>query len=353
MDKQLFQRCFCIDKVNDNSDRTWQNTFSFLRRGSSRRKRHPAENEEPEFQERGTYLRPYRHARSPSPSRSRRGSPAPQRRRSPTPIRRSTSPRRGDHDIGFSDAVTDLVNKIKYEDSSKVKAKPRVDEFVISEEGTRYGGRTPVRSTFGKPSPWRVSSPSHEQSHSISPEHQTTYSYRRSHRLSPNLTPTHSEYYSKSPLEEYTRSVSPASAHSLPLQRISRGRKLPPTPIKPSTLYVGVRSMERINFPVVSCSPTVLEPSNKSIFSINFPRVNASPTHLPKSQMTFRQQRTTVSTGPQSPSLRPGGRVASSNVNLPRGQEHTRSVDFTLPWTEVLTLLGIMTNWSLSKHQQL
>ncbi|XP_022258630.1 serine/arginine repetitive matrix protein 1-like [Limulus polyphemus] len=322
-----------IDKTNDNSDRSWQQSFSFLRRGSSRRKRHTVENEQPESQERETHLRPYHHARSrsPSPARSRRGSPAsPRRRRSPTPIRRSPSPRRGDHDIGFSDAVTDLVSRVKHEGSSRGRTKAKLggDEFAISEEGTTYRGRSPVRSTFGKPSPWRVSSPSHERSQSISPEHQTMFSYRRSHRHSPNVTPTHSEYYSKSPLDEHTRSLSPASAHSLPLQRISRGRKLPPTPIKPSTLYFGVRSMERINFPVVSSSPTVPQPSNKSIFNINFPRVNASPTHLPKSQMLLRQQRTTPSTGLHSPSLRPGGRVASSSISLPRGQEQTRSVDF-------------------------
>lgn len=44
--------------------------------------------------------------------------------RSPTPIRRSPSPRRGSqhqhpHDVGFSDAVSDVIDLVKYDHVSK------------------------------------------------------------------------------------------------------------------------------------------------------------------------------------------------------------------------------------------
>lgn len=75
--------------------------------------------------------------------------------------------------------------------------------------------------------------------------------------------------------------------------RRKRGRKLPPTPNKPSTLKLETvaqtsnakpRNLEPMNFPVVSRSPTVPQPL-RSPSSINFPRLNASPTHMPILQM--------------------------------------------------------------------
>ncbi|XP_022239678.1 voltage-dependent calcium channel type A subunit alpha-1-like isoform X4 [Limulus polyphemus] len=360
-----------IDKIQDNSERTWQRSFSFLRRGSSRRKRNSGESEPSGSQgiemldvnvtgppstdnadgepgpeeEKETHLHPcdhdYHHSRSrsPSPERFRHDSLTPPRRgRSPTPIRRSSS-RRGGHDIGFSEAVTDLVDRVKYETSrrGRAKAKLRGDEFGIAGQGRTFRGRSPIRSMPGKPSPWRTSSPLRGRSRSISPEYRTTCFYRRSRSPSPNSTPGHSEYYGRTQLEQRSRSPSPASAHSLPLQRMPKGRKLPPTPNKPSTLRLDVRSVEGINFPIVSHSPTLPQPNNKTPFSINFPKVNASPTHLPKSQLPFWRQRTTSSVRSHSPSLKQGERTGSS-ISLPRTQQKTHSIDrhhqTILPYTD-------------------
>ncbi|XP_076352294.1 voltage-dependent calcium channel type A subunit alpha-1-like isoform X1 [Tachypleus tridentatus] len=359
-----------IDKTNDNQDRTWQRSFSFLRRGSTRRKERGGDDEQsesqgiemldvnagrpsvdgagwkPRSQERTkeTHLYPRDHnyypsrSRSPSPERSRRDSPIlTRRRRSPTPIRRSPSPRRGVHDIGFSDTVFDIVERTKHETSrrGRAKVKLRGDEFGMYGQGSPFRGRSPVRSMLGKSSPWRISSPSPGRSRSVSPEYGTACLYRPSRSPSPKITSTHSEFYGRVPLEHRSRSPSPASAHSLPLQRVSRGRKLPPTPNKPSTLRLNVRSMERINFPTVSRSPTLPVPVNKSQFNINFPKVNASPTHLPKSQLPFWQQRTTPGSGLHNLSLRPDRRAASS-VSLPRGQKQTRGIGQhpTLPYKD-------------------
>ncbi|XP_076342693.1 voltage-dependent calcium channel type A subunit alpha-1-like isoform X3 [Tachypleus tridentatus] len=325
-----------IDKIHDNSESTWQRSFSFLRRGSSRRKRHSADSEISGSQERETHLHPRTRSRSPSPERVRHDSSTPPRRgRSPTPIRRSTSPRRGGHDIGFSEAVNNLVDRVKYETSrrGRAKAKLRGDEFDISGQGKKFRGRSPNRSTFGKPSTWKTISQLPGRSRSISPEYKTSCLYKISRSPSPNTTPTHSEYYGKTQLEQRSRSPSPASAHSLPLQRGPRGRKLPQTPNKPSTLRLDVRSMEGINFPVVSYSPTLPQPSNKSPFNINFPKVNASPTHLPKSQLPLWRQRTCSSTRPHSPSLGQG-----EKIGLPRNQQKTHSIDryyqSVLPYTD-------------------
>ncbi len=72
-----------------------------------------------------THLHPEQHSfrrksRSRSPSVARGGqSPTPVRGRSPTPIGRSTSPQ----DHGFAEAVSDLVDIVKYETSRKGRAR--------------------------------------------------------------------------------------------------------------------------------------------------------------------------------------------------------------------------------------
>lgn len=190
--------------------------------------------------------------------------PSPAGSRCTTPIRRSPSPRRSA--AGFSDAVSDLVDIVKYETSRRGRARARLhgDEFLRAGESP-HRGRSPSRRS-GR----RSRSPSSEFRGS-------TWLGRRSRSPSPDdrRAPPTSEYYGRSQLVQRSRSPSPAaSAHSLPAQR----RRLPPTPAKPSTLRLDARSMDTgINFPSVSQSPTL--PGARSPGSINFPKVNASPTH--------------------------------------------------------------------------
>ncbi|GAB6022011.1 hypothetical protein CHUAL_006163 [Chamberlinius hualienensis] len=285
-----------IDKAHNGAEKGWQRRFSFMRRGSSRRRRQrdsgdgaersssqgiemqdvpigsrrPSQDSQESLRDErrfSTSLHPEYHvsgcrSRSPSPRRGHQSPTPPRSRgRSPTPIRRFQSPRR---DIGFSDAVSDVVDIVKYETSRRGRARARVrgDEFNM----------TPLQV----PSPFR--STGHRDHHSR------------------NLSPDQYEYYGTTQLEQRSRSPSPASERlnrQLQQQRRTGGRKLPPTPNKPSTLNLslrppdvtgGSRTVGGINFPVVSRSPTIPQSSTKSS-TINFPKLNASPTHVPKLQM--------------------------------------------------------------------
>lgn len=88
--------------------------------------------------------------------------------------------------------------------------------------------------------------------------------------------------YCTTRLEDRSRSPSPIprrpNQHSYPMlpTRRGAGRRLPPTPNKPSTLHLS----QPVNFPHLNRSPTVL--ANKPPSNINFPKLNASPTHGPK-----------------------------------------------------------------------
>nr|CAD7456849.1 unnamed protein product [Timema tahoe] len=148
------------------------------------------------------------------------------RGRSPTPIHRSPSPRRAHHDIGFSDTVSNVVEIVKHEYG----------------HGHRRAGR--IRGS------WSAST---SPARSPSPTRGRYYTARVSGR------------YGTTSLEQRSRSPSPLSGapqpppgHSYPVlvTRRGHGRRLPPTPSKPSTLQ--------------------LRPA-----SINFPKLNASPTHCP------------------------------------------------------------------------
>lgn len=171
--------------------------------------------------------------------------PSPQGSRCASPLRRSPSPRRSA--AGFSDAVSDLVDKVKYETSRRGRARARLhgDEFLRD---------SPLRGRRGS-AEYRSS----------------TWLGQRSRSPSPSRAGAERHYGG-------ARSASPAaSAQSLPAQR----RRLPPTPAKPSRLRLDARSMEAgINFPSVSQSPTL--PGARSPAAINFPKVNASPTHCPR-----------------------------------------------------------------------
>ncbi|XP_077504519.1 calcium voltage-gated channel subunit cacophony isoform X9 [Amblyomma americanum] len=170
--------------------------------------------------------------------------PSPQGSRCTSPLRRSPSPRRSA--AGFSDAVSDLVDKVKYETSRRGRARARLhgDEFLRD---------SPLRGRRGS-AEYRSSTWLGQRSRSPSPSRAAERHYGGA------------------------RSASPAaSAQSLPAQR----RRLPPTPAKPSRLRLDARSMEAgINFPSVSQSPTL--PGARSPAAINFPKVNASPTHCPR-----------------------------------------------------------------------
>lgn len=175
-----------------------------------------------------------------------------------------------------------------------------IREILAEEEGEEWPpgspvlGRSPSRTrrppTTKRP-PWK-GPPEEERSRSISPDYQTTTCLeRRSRSPSPHpLDPTKTDYYGTTQLQQRSRSPSPLSAHSLPVQQRTgislfgrKGkRRLPPTPIKPSTLRLPVHSVENINFPLVSHSPTIPEPNERSPNNINFPRLNASPTHTTK-----------------------------------------------------------------------
>ncbi|XP_063223249.1 voltage-dependent calcium channel type A subunit alpha-1 [Bacillus rossius redtenbacheri] len=171
----------------------------------------------------------------PPAARPRSRSPSPRRARSPVPARRSPSPRKHarhpahhhHHDYGFSDTVSNVVEIVKHEHGIHPRRSGRV-------RGSWSASTSPARS----PSP-----------------------ARGRHRAA---------RYGTTSLEQRSRSPSPLGGrarpaavpaphqHSYPVlvARRGHGRRLPPTPSKPSTLQ--------------------LRPA-----SINFPRLNASPTRCP------------------------------------------------------------------------
>ena len=129
------------------------------------------------------------------------------------------------------------------------------------------------------------------RSNSRDPLNRTTSLETRSHSPSPTSTPTtvHNvhEYYGTANLTDRSRSPSPSTrlrlANTVKTQPHVGGRRLPATPNKPSSLFLGnltVSQPNDNNMPHVIPSPTVPQPQ-KSPGSINFPHLNASPTHFP------------------------------------------------------------------------
>ncbi|OQR78493.1 voltage-dependent calcium channel-like [Tropilaelaps mercedesae] len=223
------------------------------------------------------------------------------RGRSPSP-----SPRRG-----LADAVSDVVDMVKYETSRRGRARARLhgDEYFSS---THRFERSPSRYRHGQR--YQGYQPASRQT---SPEYRTTSLNRRSRSPSPSSqhssqhpastshhhrqqhcrTPTHSEYYGTTQLERRSRSPSPAtSAQSLPVTAVGGrrgrrggGRRLPPTPSKPSTLLLlqsaalDVATTANYQLPSVAHSPTLAQ---YQCGTINFPHVSASPTHSTPSHIT-------------------------------------------------------------------
>ncbi|XP_071552669.1 voltage-dependent calcium channel type A subunit alpha-1 isoform X2 [Panulirus ornatus] len=282
----------------------------------------------------GRHLRPdeypinsYR-SRSPSPSRGFQSPTPPHRRmRSPTPIRRSPSPRRPSqpqHDIGFSDAVSDVVDLVKYDNIHKrsgLRGKSHGDDYGMI---SPIRGRSPIRRC--DPFPPRPWGPRNIRSASNSPDRHyiTTRLDARSRSPSPHtgLAGTvgrrgRTLEYGTVSLDRRSRSPSPhrraGSSYPTIPQRRGGGRRLPPTPNKPSTLHLGPQPSQPLSghqgagqhtLPGAK-SPTRSQP-------INFPKLNASPTHVPKLEMppVFRERRTPpVTEGSARPRAPPPGKI--------------------------------------------
>ncbi|XP_067662127.1 voltage-dependent calcium channel type A subunit alpha-1-like isoform X5 [Haliotis asinina] len=296
----------------------WNRSFSFLRRGSSKRKKDPHSDsssvqahknrftgvvnnsfsidEQDEIDAeapRSTQLDVQRHGahtpsspvspmspRSPLPMHSPYGSP----RASPLPSRRSPSPRRAD--VGFASAVSNIVDQAHHiaEQDRRKHHGHRHDDSLSVPSSPQMRGRTHSRNirppltqqhpVYGSPHP----SPKPPRKNRDSTFYRSTSLENRSRSPSPNpnLSQSQLEYYGSANLTDRSRSPSPAQS---PPKRV--GRKLPPVPAsKPSSLNLAQPKLKE-SMPRVMPSPTVPQPP-KSPGSINFPKLNASPTHLPK-----------------------------------------------------------------------
>lgn len=303
----------------DQSDRlSWNRSFSFLRRNSSKKKRdnQDATSVQSMGQDFSSGLKPEHAAghtnltragsdlslRSGNKSPSLPASPIsprspnmPRAFHSPTssPLvgRRSMSPRRGG-DYGFASAVSNIVDQAHY-----ISEQERLKRFGI---GTRHDDSLSM-SLPNSPSqrlhslirrPPLISQEKVVCSPSPSPQplrhanrdstfYRSTSLETRSRSPSPNTTPSQTpmhEYYGTSNLTDRSRSPSPAST---PPKKQSR--KLPNVPlVKPSTLNLAQPKLKE-NMPRVLPSPTIPK-SVKSPGNINFPKLSASPTHKPKSK---------------------------------------------------------------------
>ncbi|XP_042203565.1 voltage-dependent calcium channel type A subunit alpha-1-like isoform X3 [Homarus americanus] len=275
----------------------------------------------------GRHLRPdeypannrYR-SRSPSPSRGFQ-SPTPPHRRSPSPRRPSQQP----HDIGFSDAVSDVVDLVKYDNIHKrgrLRGKLHGDDYGMI---SPLRGRSPSRRREPfPPRPWDMRD---IRSASNSPDrhYMTTRLDARSRSPSPHtgLAGTAGrrgrtlEYYGTASLDRRSRSPSPhrraGSSYPTIPQRRGGGRRLPPTPNKPSTLHLGPQPTQPLPGHQGAGHHTL--PGGKSPTRsqpINFPKLNASPTHVPKLEMppVFRERRTPpVTEGSARPRVPPPGKI--------------------------------------------
>ncbi|XP_043500315.1 voltage-dependent calcium channel type A subunit alpha-1 isoform X23 [Polistes fuscatus] len=190
------------------------------------------------------------HPHHPSTHPPRHHSRSPSLRRHSPVMHRSPSPRRHRHDHhgyyhegpGFSDTVSNVVeiqrhhhhpHSLQY---NRHKMRDYYDHCDYYDDGPWSASTSPARS----PSPvHRIERGQH---------YGTTSLEQRSRSPSPigGRTPAHPHHPHRHPSHQ----------HSYPVLVARRGRRLPPTPSKPSTLQ--------------------LKPTN-----INFPKLNASPTHGP------------------------------------------------------------------------
>ncbi|CAI9738066.1 voltage-dependent calcium channel type A subunit alpha-1-like isoform X9 [Octopus vulgaris] len=301
-----------VDRNHDKT--TWQRSFSFLRRGSSRRKKDNSVQKSETASLQSIEMKDVGRRTSIGSEASvdnallsiaanqitasmtklnKDESPLGSPMASPSMHRRSVSPRRG-LDVGFASAVSNIVDQAhsiaeherhrkhrggKHDDSLSVPTSPQM-------RGRSRGRHRPPLQQQGQilgsplPSPTaRRKEPTFYRSTSLE---------NRSRSPSPNLTPTpmlhQHEYYGSANLTDRSRSPSPGPTVTQPRKAT---RKLPAVPSKPSTLNLA-QTRPRDNMPRVMPSPTVPQPS-KSPGSINFPRLNASPTHIPRIGPTVGQ----------------------------------------------------------------
>uniref|UniRef100_T1HGE4 Voltage-dependent calcium channel type A subunit alpha-1 n=1 Tax=Rhodnius prolixus TaxID=13249 RepID=T1HGE4_RHOPR len=187
-----------------------------------------------------THLHPTASYRSQHRNRSR--SPSISRRaRSPGEVGRSPSPRRmyhhhhHHHEIGFSDTVSNVVDMVKHE-HPQFRRYPHI-------RGSWSASTSPARSP----------SPTHYEGgvggiasrRAVGGAYNTTSLDQRSRSPSPRPHHHHQHHHHH---QRHTQ-------HSYPVlvARRGHGRRLPPTPSKPSTLQLRPAS---INFPKLNASPT-------------------------------------------------------------------------------------------------
>ncbi|XP_041370317.1 voltage-dependent calcium channel type A subunit alpha-1-like isoform X4 [Gigantopelta aegis] len=284
----------------------WNRSFSFLRRGSSKRNRDGDSssvqghrgyqggyhNNSYVIDERDEYLDEARSqldvgrraAHSPStpvsPMSPRSHSPYGSPRASPLPQRRSPSPRRSD--VGFASAVSNLVEQahtIAEQDRRKQYGHRHDDSLSVPTSPQLRTSRS--RSRIVRPplqqQPQVAGSPRPTRRDREAGFFRSTSLENRSRSPSPKLNDESPqlEYYGSSNLIDRSRSPSPLQS---PPKRT--GRKLPPVPAKPSSLNLAQPKLKE-SMPKVMPSPTLPQPP-RSPGSINFPKLNSSPTHLPK-----------------------------------------------------------------------
>jgi len=234
-------------------------------------------------------------------SNNRAWSPSPMRRsHSPQPYYRDASPLppRRVHDLGFSEAVSDMVEIVKHETSrrGRARAKLRGDEYNLSNNARVH---TPTRRHRMMPSIGMDGDYEHRNYRSASnspdrfrddrvspcpsplPARLPAIPVKRGYRSATNSL---EEHPSRSPTPDHmllgnqSRGLvkdGSLSQHSYPTlpQRRTGGRKLPPTPRKPSTLNLGV-----VGTVVLAAQRGVVGPGG----NINFPKLSPSPTHPPR-----------------------------------------------------------------------
>ncbi|XP_071055556.1 voltage-dependent calcium channel type A subunit alpha-1 isoform X4 [Onthophagus taurus] len=212
------------------------------------------------------------HRRSPS---LRRGN-SPSLQRSPSPRKRY--PTHLHHDIGFSDTVSNVVEIVKHEHHRSQSHKRHARAWHMDVAGSWSASTSPARSpspvidSRGQQYGWRYGSGSgggggsgggRGPPHRKSSGHGTTSLCQRSRSPSPSHPVPHQHGPPMIAGAVVGVPVHHSAAHQSSVQhshpvlgsRRGQGRRLPPTPCKPSTLQ--------------------LRPG-----PINFPKLNASPTHV-------------------------------------------------------------------------
>ncbi|XP_031338416.1 voltage-dependent calcium channel type A subunit alpha-1 isoform X28 [Photinus pyralis] len=195
----------------------------------------------------------------PAYTNSHRRSPSLRRANSPS-LARSPSPRRHyphhlHHDIGFSDTVSNVVEIVKHEHQ---RAQSNKSRYI---RGSWSASTSPARSP--SPTGRRHNSSRHGLLRSSRRGYGTTSLCQRSRSPSPTHVTPHQHGPATIagavvglPMQQ-SAALQSSMQHSHPVlgSRRTQGRRLPPTPCKPSTLQ--------------------LRPG-----PINFPKLNASPTHM-------------------------------------------------------------------------